>query len=305
MPRNDDPPANNTGRTSDREESCLKAPAFAYVRARSLAEVFGLLEKRGDRARLLAGGQSLIATLNMRLSAPELLIDISRLRELAGIKVASGRVRIGALTTHAEIERSAEIAEHLPLLTQAAPHIAHAAIRNVGTFGGSIALADPAAEWPACCVALDARFTLAAKRGTRQVKAREFFKGLYSTVLRPAEVLTHVEIPIPGADYRAAFVELARRRGDYAIVGLAALAKSARGALSDARLAFFGVGATPVLARNAMAALDGKPASAGAAAAVKALAEDLDPAADLYSSPATKMQLARVLTSRALAALAA
>lgn len=305
MPRNDDPPR-NTGRTSDREEFCLKAPAFAYVRARSLAEVFGLLEKHGDRARLLAGGQSLIATLNMRLSAPELLVDISRLRELSGIKVANGRVRIGALATHAEIERSAEIARHLPLLAAAAPHIAHAAIRNVGTFGGSLALADPAAEWPACCIALDASFALAGKRGTRQVKAREFFKGLYSTELRPAEVLTHVEIPVPGADYRAAFLELAQRRGDYAIVGLAALAKSARGALSDVRLAFFGVGPTPVLAKSAMASIDGKAASPDAiAVAVKTLAKDLDPGPDLYSSAATKMQLARVLTGRVLAALAA
>jgi aerobic carbon-monoxide dehydrogenase medium subunit len=284
----------------------VKAPAFAYVRARSLTEVFGLLEQHGDRAKLLAGGQSLIAALNMRLSAPELLIDISRLGDLSGIRVRDGHVRIGALTTHAAIERSPDIAKHLPLLAQAAPHIAHAAIRNVGTFGGSIALADPAAEWPACCIALDARFTLATKRGTRQVKAREFFKGLYSTVLRPAEVLTHVEIPIPGPDYRSAFVELARRRGDYAIVGLAALAKSTRGALSDARLAFFGVGATPVLAKSAMAAIDGKAARPDAmAAAVKALAKDLDPAADLYSSAATKMQLARVLTGRALAALVA
>ena len=284
----------------------MKAPAFAYVRARNLPEVFGLLEKHGDRARLLAGGQSLIATLNMRLSAPELLIDISRLGELSGIKVGKGRVRIGALTTHAEIGRSAEIAKHLPLLAQAAPHIAHAAIRNVGTFGGSLALADPAAEWPACCIALDASFTLAGKRGTRQVKAREFFKGLYSTALHPAEVLTHVEIPIPGADYRAAFVELAQRRGDYAIVGLAALARSARGALSDVRLAFFGVGPTPVLAKSASAVIEGKPVKPDAiAAAAKALAKDLDPTPDLYSSAATKMQLARVLTGRALAALAA
>jgi carbon-monoxide dehydrogenase medium subunit len=284
----------------------VKAPAFAYVRAHSLAEVFRLLEKYGDRAKLLAGGQSLIATLNMRLSAPELLIDISRLRELSGIKAGNGHVRIGALTTHAEIERSADIAKHLPLLAQAAPHIAHAAIRNVGTFGGSLALADPAAEWPACCIALDASFALAGKRGTRQVKAREFFKGLYSTALRPTEVLTHVDIPVPGPGYRSAFVELAQRRGDYAIVGLAALAKSARGALSDVRLAFFGVGPTPVLAKSASAAIEGKPAKSDAiAAASKALTKDLAPSADLYSSAATKMQLARVLTGRALTALAA
>lgn len=284
----------------------MKAPPFAYVRARSLAEVFGLLEKHGDGAKLLAGGQSLIAMLNMRLSAPQLLIDITRLTELSGIQLGDGTVRIGALTTHAEIERSAEIRKHLPLLVQAAPHIAHAAIRNVGTFGGSIALADPAAEWPACCVALDAQFVITGKAGTRRVAARDFFKGLYATALRPDEVLTQVEIAVPGPEYRSAFVELAQRRGDYAIVGLAAVAKCARGVLSDLRLAFLGVGQVPVLARGAMAAMEGKRAATDTiAAATKALAKDLDPGPDLYSSAATKMHLARALTGRALAALAA
>ena len=284
----------------------MKAPPFAYARARSLAEVFDLLARHGDTAKLLAGGQSLLATLNMRLSAPELLIDISRLAELSGIQVRDGVVRIGALTTHAEIERSADIRKHLPLLAQAAPHIAHPAIRNVGTIGGSLALADPAAEWPACCVALDAQFVVAGTAGTRRVAARDFFKGLYSTALRPDEVLTHVEFKIPGADYRSAFVELAQRRGDYAIAGLAAVAKRTGGTLTDLRLAFLGMGQTPVLARGAMAAMDGKRAGADSiAAAIQALARDLDPAPDLYSTAATKMHLACTLTGRALAALAA
>ena len=284
----------------------MKAPPFAYVRARSLAGVFDLLEQHGERAKLLAGGQSLIAALNMRLSAPDLLIDITRLAELGGIQLRDGVARIGALTTHAEIERSAEIRRHLPLLAQAAPHIAHAAIRNAGTFGGSIALADPAAEWPACCVALDAQFVLACRAGTRRVAARAFFKGLYATALNPQEVLTQIEIPVPGPEYRSAFVELALRRGDYAIAGLAAVARNTRGALSDLRLAFLGVGAAPALARGAMAAMEGKRASTDAiAAATQALVKDLEPGADLYSSAATRMQLARVLTGRALAALAA
>jgi len=284
----------------------LKAPPFAYARARSLAEVFDLLDAHGEKAKLLAGGQSLLATLNMRLSSPELLIDISRLNDLSGISVRDGTVTIGALTTHAQIERSAEIRKHLLLLAHAAPHIAHPAIRNVGTIGGSLALADPAAEWPACCIALDAQIVVAGKKGARKIVAREFFKGLYATALRPGEVLTHVEIPVPGPEYRSAFVELAQRRGDYAIVGLAAVARPARGALSDVRLAFFGVGTTPVLARKAMAAMEGKRASDDAvAASTKALANDLDPMADLYSTAATKMHLARVLTGRALTSLAA
>lgn len=283
----------------------MKAPPFAYARARSLAEVFDLLARHGDSAKLLAGGQSLLATLNMRLSSPELLIDISRLGDLSGIQIRDGVVRIGALTTHAEIERSPEIRKRLPLLAQAAPHIAHPAIRNVGTIGGSLALADPAAEWPACCVALDAHFVIARKSGTRRVAARDFFKGLYATALRPTEVLTHVEIRVPGPEYRSAFVELAQRRGDYAIVGLAAQAKRARGILSDVRLAYLGVGTGPLLARKAMAAIEGKAASPDViAAASKTLAQDLDPGPDLYSSAATKLQLARVLTGRALAALA-
>ena len=283
----------------------MKAPPFAYVRARSLAEVYDLLERHGENAKLLAGGQSLLAALNMRLSSPELLIDISRLTELSGIQIKGGTAAIGALTTHAQIERSPEIRKHLPLLAQAAPHIAHAAIRNVGTFGGSLALADPAAEWPACCVALDAQFVIAGKSGTRKVAAREFFKGLFATALRPNEVLTRIEIPFSGPSTRSAFVELAQRRGDYAIVGLAAAAKVARGTLSDVRLAYFGVGAAPVLARGAMAAMHGKPATPETiAVAAKALTRDLDPVPDLYSSAATKMQLARVLTGRALAALA-
>lgn len=284
----------------------MKAPPFAYARARSLAEVFDLLAQHGDGAKLLAGGQSLIATLNMRLSAPELLIDITRLAELKGIQVREGIVRIGALTTHAEIERSPEIRKHLPLLAQAAPHIAHPAIRNMGTLGGSIALADPAAEWPACCVALDAQFVIAGKTGVRRVGAHDFFEGLYATALRPDEVLTQVEIPIPGPDCRSTFVELAQRRGDYAIVGIAALAKCARGVLSDLRLAFLGVGPAPVLARGAMAAMEGKRAAADAvAAAAEVLAKDLDPGADLYFSTAAKMHLARALTGRALATLSA
>lgn len=285
----------------------MKAPPFAYVRARSLAEVFDLFERHGEKARLLAGGQSLLASLNMRLSAPEILIDIARVTELSGIEVRGRKVRIGALTTHAEIQRSAEIARHLPLLAQAAPHIAHPAIRNVGTFGGSLALADPAAEWPACCVALDAQIVLRSRSGTRRVAAREFFRGLFETALRPAEVVTQVEITVAGKDCRSAFLELARRRGDYATVGLAALARrNARGVLSDLRLAFLGAGPAPTLARAAMAAMEGRRAAADTiACACDALGEDLEPSADLYATAATKLHLARVITGRVLTALTA
>jgi carbon-monoxide dehydrogenase medium subunit len=282
----------------------MKAPPFAYISAKTLIEVFDLLEAHGEGARLLAGGQSLLATLNLRLSAPELLIDITRIPGLAGIKVAHGTISIGALTTHAEVERSAEVASAFPMLALAAPHIAHVAIRNVGTFGGSIAMADPAAEWPACCVALGAEFVIAAKSGSRRVKARDFFQGLYATDIKATEVLTAIEIPVPAREYRSTFLELARRRGDYAIVGVAAMAKNARGTLSDVRLAYLGAGQIPVLAQTAMAALEGKRVSAAVVElAAHALAADLDPSGDTDSSPATKMHLARVITARALAAL--
>jgi carbon-monoxide dehydrogenase medium subunit len=282
----------------------MKAPPFAYIKAKTLAEVLQLLAIHGDGARLLAGGQSLLAALNLRLSSPEILIDITGIPGLAGITVANGIVSIGALTTHAEIERSPEIAAALPLLAAAAPHIAHVAIRNAGTFGGSIAMADPAAEWPACCLALAATFVIASGNGSRKVKARDFFQALYTTSLGPADVLTAVEIPLPANGSRHAFVELTRRRGDYAIVGVAAMATNTQGELSNVQLAYLGVDQTPVLAQAAMAAVEGKRLSAGTLeAAAQALASDLDPSGDTYSTPATKLHLARVITGRALTAL--
>ena len=284
----------------------MKAPSFAYARPRSLDETFALLERHGDEAKLLAGGQTLLATLNMRLASPALLIDIGSLPGLAGISVQGKVLRIGALAKHREIERSPEVAQHAPLLAQAAPHIAHVAIRNVGTLGGSLAHADPAAEWPACCVALDAEIVLASKQGERRVKARQFFKGLFDTALGADELIAAVEFPILGAGYRSAFLELARRHGDYAIVGVAAVARAGGGALADLRLAFIGGGPTPVLAKHAMAAVEGKkPAPDVVAAAQAALAQDLAPTGDLNGSPATKLHLARVLCGRALAELAA
>ena len=284
----------------------MKAPPFAYARARNLAEVFDLLERHGDAAKILAGGQSLMPTLNMRLSSPELLIDISRLQEHAGIQVKDGHVHIGALTTHAAIGASADIRKHLPLLADAVEHIAHPAIRNSGTFGGSLAMADPAAEWPACCVALDAQIVLASQSGTRRVAARDFFLGLYATAMQPNEVLTEVVLPIPGAGYRHAFLELARRRGDYAIVGVAALAKAAGNTFSDVRLTYLGASEKPVLAIKTSQVFVLKGFSESSLKeAQQVLAGELDPSADLYSSAATKLHLAQVLTARAMKQLLA
>jgi len=284
----------------------MKPAPFAYVNADSLDQVCNLLGRHGGDARILAGGQSLIATLNMRLSAPELLIDINHIDGLSGIAVADGTVRIGATTRHAELERSPEIARHLPLIAKAMPHIGHPAIRNRGTFGGSIAFADPAAELPACARALGGRFVLHGPDGTRTVDADDFFLGLYETSLAPDEVLVAAEFETPEDGYRSAFAELSRRHGDFAVIGLAAHGKVANGVFSDLRLVFFSAGDRPILARTAAAAIEGQAFSPQTAKAVQdSLSQDLDPPGDLNGSPATKLHLARVLAGRILAELAA
>lgn len=283
----------------------MKAPAFAYVKPVSLDETFELLERHGDDAKILAGGQSLMPALNMRLAAPRVLIDINGLRELSGIRIAGDTLVIGALTRHCAVERSPEVARHLPLIHAAVPYVAHIAVRNRGTFGGSIAFADPAAELPACCLALDARFVVAGRNGTRRVAARDFFLGWYETALKPGEILMAGEFPVCKPGYRSAFQELARRHGDYAIVGLAAHARVEDGAFSDVRLAYCGVGATPLLARNAASALEGKACSAAAVAGVQAvLGSDLAPVDDVNQTAATRMHLARVVTGRVIYELA-
>ena len=264
----------------------MKAASFCYVRPRSLQEAIALLEEHGEGARVLAGGQSLVPSLNMRLSAPEVLVDISRLAALKDISLDRGTVRIGALATHAQIERSDVVARHAPLLAQAVKHVAHPAIRNRGTLGGSLALADPAAEYPACALAMDGVVVIQSRGGERRVKAKQFFKGLFETDLRPGELVTAMEAPAQAPAERSVFLELARRHGDYAIVGLAAFAGAER------RFAFLNIGPTPVLAANAAQ----KKTLAEAKAALEG---ELSPAADLYNSAATKLHLAGVLLERA------
>jgi carbon-monoxide dehydrogenase medium subunit len=263
----------------------VKAAPFAYAKPRALEEALDLAAR--PNAKVLAGGQSLIPSLNMRLSSPELLVDINGLEELKGIRLDKDTIRIGALTTHAELERSDVVKKHLPLLAAAVPHIAHPAIRNRGTIGGSLALADPAAEYPACVLALDATIIVTGKKGSRKINAGDFFKGLFETALKPGEILTAVEFKAQKKDERSAFLEIARRQGDYATIGLAAFATN-----GTKRLAYFGAADRAVLAHNAAKAKDLESAKA-------ALAKDLQPPADLYHSSATKLHLARVLLERA------
>lgn len=283
----------------------MKPAPFRYEKPASLDEVFSLLEKHGDDARILAGGQSLLATLNMRLSAPELLIDIAGLDALRGIAVEDGLLRIGALTTHAAVKASADVAAHAPLLAQAMPFVAHPAIRNRGTFGGSLAHADPAAELPACMMALDATMEIVGSAGKRTVGAGDFFHGLYETDLKPGEVLTSVEVPVAATGCRSGFSEFSRRSGDFAMTGLAAHARFGNGAVSDVRLAFCGIDIRPLRAAAAEQSLEGKPFSADLLEEAKArLADDLDPPDDLQASGKMKIHLSQVLLGRVFSAMA-
>jgi carbon-monoxide dehydrogenase medium subunit len=285
----------------------MKPAPFDYVRPASLAEAFDLLERHGAEARVLAGGQSLLPALALRLSEPALLIDIGSLDALRFIEQHDAAIHIGALTRHCELEASPLVAARLPLVAQAMPHLAHVAIRNRGTIGGSLALADPAAELPACMVALDATIVLASRAGERRVPAAAFFQGLYQTDLRPGELLVRIEIAPPASDWRFHFDELSRRHGDYAIAGLAAAVRMAGNSIDDVRLVFFGCGDRPMRAPGAEALaarqLAGEPRAALQAALRAALATDLDPQSDANAAAATRLHLAAVLAERALRAL--
>jgi len=275
----------------------VKPAPFAYKKVRTLKEAVTLLAKHKDNARLLAGGQSLIATLNMRLSAPSLLIDINGIKGLDGIAKKGKFVEVGALARHAQVEKSDVIARYAPLIALAMPHIGHAAIRNRGSFGGSIAFADPAAELPACLLAMGGEVDIASAKGKRKVKVDAFFKGLFETALRPNEIVTAVRIPVADKNTRVGFAELARRHGDYAIVGLAASARTNGKGLDEVRLAYFGVGDTPIRVKKAEAALAGGNVDA----AVNAL--DLDPHDDVQATARVKKHLAGVLLRRVAAQL--
>jgi aerobic carbon-monoxide dehydrogenase medium subunit len=277
----------------------MKPAPFAYAKARSLDHAIELMAQDAEGSKILAGGQSLVATLNMRLSAPTLLVDINGLRELKGIHHQDGHIEIGALVRQREAERSPDIARYAPLLAKALPQIAHPAIRNRGTIGGSIAFADPAAELPACLLALGGEVDIASAAGKRTIKADNFFKGLFETALTPHDVLTAIRLPAASANARIGFAELARRHGDYALAGLAASARKDGYVLRDVRLAFFGVGATALRARRAETEIEGRALDKDRIdAAALALAQDLDPPPDVHASSAAKKHLAGVLLRR-------
>jgi carbon-monoxide dehydrogenase medium subunit len=281
----------------------MKASAFSYARATSVANALELLVAYGDKAKVLSGGQSLIPAMNLRLVSPELIVDIGEITELRGIAVRGGVLRIGALTRHVDLLRSPEIAAYAALLTEAIAHVAHPAIRNRGTLGGSLAHADPASELPACMVALNAIIVVRGQTGERRIAARDFFTGIYETALLAQELVIAVELPIAQKNSVHFFHEFARRHGDYAIAGLAAQAIAQGGLFTDLRAAFFAVGDRPILARAATKLINVGVTPTILAEASATLGQELDPQEDQQASAAMRRHLAKILLARCVSAL--
>jgi carbon-monoxide dehydrogenase medium subunit len=283
----------------------MKPAPVQYVRATSIDDALARWNDAGPDARVLAGGQTLIPLMAFRMSEPAALVDIGRIAELRGIRRTGDAIRIGAATTHAELGADPLIRAHLPVFADAVPLIAHAAIRNRGTIGGSLAYADAAAELAACTVAMEATLVLRSRKGERRVAARDFFKGMFETALAPFELIAAVEVPIPPDGERAGIDELARRSGDYAMAGLVARVAREGQRITNARLVYFGVGTMPVVAERTAAALVGTTGHESDMVAIQAhLDNDLDPPSDQHGGPDFKRQLARVLLARTVRRLA-
>jgi CO/xanthine dehydrogenase FAD-binding subunit len=282
----------------------MKPAPFKYVLASSLDHALTLKSEYGDDARFLAGGQSLVPTMNFRLARPEVLIDINGLSELAGVDVSGeGGIRVGALTRYRDLERNAGFLKACPLFADALPHIAHPQIRNRGTIGGNLSHADPASELPALAVAMQARMRIKSSTGEREVPASDFFQGLLTTDIGSDEMLVEITYPVAKPRSGVCFQEVARRRGDFALAGVAAMVtldQSRR--CSEARLALCGVGETPVEASAAVAGLVGTKCTdeeiEGAAAEVQAM---IEPAGNVHATPDYQRHIAGVLIRRTLA----
>ena len=279
----------------------MKPPAFDYAVAETVDDATARLAEYGDDAKLIAGGQSLVPMMNFRLVSPAVLIDIRKISPPDAIEEAEGHVRIGALTRHRALETSGLIADRFPVLTAAMKHVAHLAIRNRGTIGGSLCHADPAAELPAIAMLLDARISVARHGSERVIEARDFFEGALWTAVGDDEIVTHIDIPLlpPGTGW--GFHEFARRHGDFGLAGAAATVTVSAGRATETRIALLGVGETPVRAHAAEQLLTGggfEPDKLAAAAA--AVRVGIDPTDDLHASADYRRHLAGVLAERAL-----
>lgn len=282
----------------------MKPPRFHYYAASSLADALAVLAQAGDEAKPLAGGQSLVPMLNMRLARPSLLVDLNRVTELVGLEVREKTLVVRAMTRHRQVECSSLVAEAAPLLMEAIRYVGHLPIRLRGTIGGSIAHADPAAELPGVLLALDGWVRLDSQRGGRIVPADTFFVDILTTVAESDELVTEVGFPLLQARSGAAWMEVARRHGDYALVGVGAVAKldREREHLEEVRLSFIGVGGRPIRAKQTEVALRGAPARAETwQEAAQLVQQELDPPSDIHASAAYRRHVAGVLTARALA----
>ena len=280
----------------------MKPPRFALVSPSTVAEVTTFLSESADETRVLAGGQSLLPLLNMRLSRPEYVVDLGGVAGLSGIEQGGGTLQIGAMTTQHELGQSDEAARASPLLAACVPWIGHVPIRYRGTVGGSVAHADPAAELPAAMVTLDAELELSGSSGTRMINASDFYRGFLRTALEPDEILAGIRVPVAESDVGAAVHEYARRHGDFAVAGVMALIRGGNGQIESARLTAFGVDSVPVRLEAAEAALTGAEPSDELFAEVGELAAAaVEPDSDLHASADYRRRLTGVLTSRASA----
>jgi CO/xanthine dehydrogenase FAD-binding subunit len=283
----------------------MKPPRFDYYDPRSLNEALVLIDRHRDDAKILAGGQSLMPLLNMRLARPNIVVDINQIKELNYIRTSDGGIVVGATTRQRALQTEKLIGERVPILKEAAYYIAHPQIRSRGTICGSIAHADPAAELPALALALDAEMTLTSTKGQRTVAAEAFFQSFFTTALEVNEILTEVRFPVSAKDSAWSVLEINRRHGDFAIAGIVAglALEPNRQVIARARLVYFGVGATPVRVSAAEEALIGQAASEPAFEAAAQIAkQEIDPTSDIHASEEYRRALAATLTKRALRA---
>lgn len=280
----------------------MKAGEFNYVRPTSLEEALLAKQRWGSAGRFLAGGQSLMPAVNMRFNTSECLIDLNRVEELGGIRLDADRVVIGAMARHAQVLESPLVKQHLPILIKAGAHLAHSAIRNRGTFGGSVALADPAAEWPAACLLLNAQMRVMSESGVKTYTAEDFFQGLYTTRLQENDLLESVAIPLQTADECHTVIELSRRHGDFAVAAVMARAQRSAGKLKGLSMVFFGVSDRPlriVALQDCVQDLVNAEQMQGIEPSARALLGSSHIVSDLYHSAEAKRHLCAVLSHRA------
>ena len=280
----------------------MKPPPFEYHAPESVSEALALLGQLGDDAKVLAGGQSLMPLLNLRLARPAHVVDINGLTEIGQIAAANGGIEIGAMVRQRAAERSTLVRERNPLLAEALPLIGHPQIRNRGTIGGSLAHADPASELPAVAAALDADLVIRSARGQRVLKPEQFFQTFLTTAIEPDELLVELRLPAWPSNAGWSYQEISRRHGDFAMVGVACVLRlNASGTIAGARLAYTGAGAAPIRAHEAESALVSQPPTPDTfTAAAEQAANALDPQSDVHAPAAYRRQVAKVLTRRAL-----